>query len=184
MSDPPFQSEQNKSKPPPQVRQRGKRGQATSKWSTPTPTPTPTPAPPTKLSMQRRRSSTVSTKSIGSTKSSLATNRPAKVKKIPVRFVDQSPAKQRIDQKSHPGRVDQIGRPGHNDAVASRPNVVAPKHQQPTGDENAFDSIIAVDDGCRLIDDPSKKSMSSIVRSISKQSIKKILSFDEKVDQV
>ena len=179
-----FQAEQTKSKSPPQVRQRGKRSQAASKQAAPTPTPTPTT---TKLASSQRRSSTVSTKS------SLATNRSPKVRNIPVRFVDQLPARQKfdqlpardkVDQKSQPIKVDQIDRPENIEEAKSRSIAVAQKRRRQVIDDNLFDSIIAVDDGCRLIDDQSKKSMTSIVRSISKQSIKKILSFDEKVDHV
>ena len=79
-----------------------------------------------------------------------------------------------VERQSRSTLAKQKGRSDLVDTSGGRSNWVDP-----------YDSIIAVDEGCQLIDNSSKKSISSVVRSLSKQSLKKILSGnDDQVDNV
>ena len=72
-----------------------------------------------------------------------------------------------------------------------KPKVVGKKSRPKPVDDDRFDSIVEVDEGCRLIDSSTtkselRKSVVDVVRSLSKQSLKKMIlsTDDERIDDV
>ncbi len=128
-------------------------------------TKTPTKTPTAKLSTTSRRTSMPQPKmptqpqktSTAGTKMADKKGRILHFDEKSLSAIQQNEPKQKIKSEECPVRE-----PTHVDqSVRQKTRVVDQKCRRNADDVSPFDSIVAVDDGCRLIDDVSKKSIGS-----------------------